>query len=140
MTAGLLPGPVWLIVRPDYPNNEPLHALGPIRTLEKLRGVYEGIHWAGRSNTIVDVVTILPEKCTEVHVDAFSGFYFGPLEAVTFEQRLMAVLWYDFDTGRWDAEKEWNADRWQDVGQLLAQFGIKFPGENTIKPTWEDPG
>jgi hypothetical protein len=130
-TAGLLSRPVWLIVRPDEDKEHP-RALGPIRTLEKLKGVCEGISWAScEGDEIEGIVEAVPDDAKEIGVDDSD---FPELATQTFEQRLIAVLWYDYREGRWDEEKEWNADRWQDVGLLLDEFGIAFPGADAPPP------
>lgn len=130
-TAGLLPRPVWLIVRPDEEDDQ-RRALGPIRTLEKLKGVAAGICWASPGDEVMGFTDILPSACLEIAVD--DNFDFEELTALTFEQQLINVLWYDYREGRWDEDKEWNSDRWQDVGTLLESFGIEFPGVDAPKP------
>jgi hypothetical protein len=130
-TAGLLSRPVWLIVRPDGEDDQ-RRALGPITTLEKLKGVAEGVSWASvEADEVEGFAYTVPGDCKEISVD---GHEFLDLAGQTFEQQLVQVLWYDYAEGRWNEEKEWNADRWQDVGQLLDEFGIKFPGEGTATP------
>ena len=135
-TAGLLPRPVWLLVRPDD-EDEQRRALGPITTLEKLKGVAEGIAWASPGDKIDGFADTVPKDCMEVGIDDWT---FNELEALTFEQQLINVLWYDPDEERRDEEKEWNADRWQDVGTLLESFGIEFPGVDAPKPDLTDDG
>jgi hypothetical protein len=137
-TAGLLPRPVWLIVRPDGDDDQ-RRALGPIRTLERLRGVIGGIYWASaEGDEIEGFAGEVPEDCKEINVDVGDeeeqvlGLH--KLQAITFEQQLVNILWFDYDEGRWDEEKEWNADRWQDVGMLLESFDIEFPGADAPKP------
>jgi hypothetical protein len=132
-TAGLLPKPVWLLVRPDDDDNDQRRAIGPIYTLEKLRGIAEGISWASPGDEIIGFVDEVPKDALEIGI---GDFKFEELEAVTFERQLIEILWYDDKEGRWDEEKEWNADRWQDVGFLLEAFGIEFPGVDTPKPVW----
>jgi hypothetical protein len=135
-TAGLLPRPVWLIVRPEEDREHP-RALGPIRTLEKLNGVAEGISWSScEGDEIEGIVEAVPEDCKEIGVDDSD---FPELATKTFERRLMEVLWYDFREGCWDPEKEWNADRWQDVGLVLEEFGIECPGPEVLGPADEEP-
>jgi hypothetical protein len=129
-TAGLLPRPVWLIVRPDEDDDQ-RRALGPIRTVDKLRGVAEGVSWANPGDEIMGYVDAVPEGAIEIDVD---GFVYEELAKLTFEQQLINILWFDYKEGRWDEEKEWNADRWQDVGMLLESFGIEFPGADAPKP------
>jgi hypothetical protein len=131
-TAGRLPGPVWLLVR--IPSDDRRRAFGPIATLERLRGLARGIAWARPADKIEGIAKAVPEGCQEVAVDPPGDGSFAALEAQTFEQRLIAVLWYDYREGCWDEEKEWNADRWQDVGLLLDDFGIEFPGEDAPRP------
>jgi hypothetical protein len=125
-TAGLLPRPVWLIVRPDEGGQR--RALGPILTLEKLKGVAEGVGWASPGDEIEGYAEGVPEDCLEIGVDSWS---FQDLETLTFEQQLVDVLWYDDDEETYNPEKEWNADRWQDVGLLLESFGIDCPEEDS---------
>jgi hypothetical protein len=130
MTAGLLPRPVWLLVRPDGDDDQ-RRALGPIHTLEKLKGVAAGVAWASGGDEIEGVSDNVPEDCKEIGVDDYD---FKELKALTFEQQLVNILWYDYREGCWSEEKEWNADRWQDVGMLLESFGIEFPGEDAPPP------
>jgi hypothetical protein len=132
MTAGLLPRPVWLIVRPDGGEDDQKRALGPILTLEKLQGVAEGVAWASPGDDILGYTDALPSDCTEITVDG--NFDFAELKQLTFVEQLKQVLWYDFDEECWDEEKEWNADRWQDVGMLLESYRIEFPGVDAPKP------
>jgi hypothetical protein len=130
-TAGLLPRPVWLMVRPDEEDDHK-RALGPILTLEKLQGVAEGISWASPGDEILGFTDTLPSDCTEIAVDG--NFDFAELKTLTFVEQLKLVLWYDDREGRWDEEKEWNGDRWQDIGILLESFRIEFPGVDAPKP------
>ena len=139
-TAGLLPSPVWLLVRAFF-EMDPPKALGPITTLEKLRGVAEGIaFWANdKEAAIRGFAHEVPPGYKEVSVD---GPRFAELEELTFEKQLTNVLWFDYREQRWDSEKEWNADRWQDVGLLLEMFGIEYPGDDAPLPAdagVEDP-
>jgi hypothetical protein len=137
-TADLLPRPVWLIVRPGEDDDQ-RRALGPIHTLERLLGVIGGIRWASAEGDEIDgFAGEVPEGCKEVNVDVgdeeeeILGLH--KLRAITFIQQLRNILWYNFDEKRWDEEKEWNADRWQDVGMLLESFGVEFPGEDAPRP------
>ena len=132
MTAGLLPRPVWLLVR-AFDENHPPRALGPIRTLEKLKGMAEGIaYWANdQRNAIRGFTDEVPPGYRKVELIEQE---FEDLEKLTFEQQLINILWYDEDEKCWDEEKEWNADRWQDVGTLLESFGIEFPGVDAPHP------
>jgi hypothetical protein len=131
-TAGLLPRPVWLLVRAFDPDSLP-KALGPIRTLEKLKGVAEGIaYWANdQQGAIRGFTDTVPAGYKKVELIEQQ---FEDLERQTFEQQLVNILWYDEDEKCWDEEKEWNADRWQDVGTLLESFGIEFPGVDAPHP------
>jgi hypothetical protein len=131
MTADLLPRPVWLLVRPDEEDDHK-RALGPIYTLGKLQGVAEGISWASPGDEILGFTDTLPGDCTEIAVDG--NYDFDELKQLTFVWQLIIVLWYCFKEGCWDEEKEWNADRWQDIGTLLESYGIEFPGKNAPKP------
>lgn len=126
-TAGLLPRPVWLLVRPD--DDDKRRALGPITTLEKLKGVAAGVSWAAPGAGIEGYAEGVPADCREVGVDDWS---FEDLERLTFERQLVDILWYDDREGGYDPEKEWDADRWQDVGLLLDSFGIACPVEGRI--------
>lgn len=131
MTAGLLPRPVWLLVRP-FGTGKP-QALGPVRTLERLKGLTQAIAWSRVEDKIEGVAEMVPEGYEAVDMADKPGPY-QELEAVTFEQQLVSILWYDYGEDRWDEEKEWNADRWQDVGMLLESFGIEFPGVDAPEP------
>ena len=92
----------------------------------------EGVSWASAEGDEIEGFTdTLPADCKEIGVD---DFQFEELKALTFEQQLVNILWYDYNEERWDEEKEWNADRWQDVGMLLESFGIEFPGEDAPAP------
>ena len=137
-TAGLLPRPVWLIVRPDGDDDQ-RRALGPITTLERLRGVIEGVYWASAGGDEIEgFAGEVPEDCKEIDIGRSDEdervWGLQKLQAISFEQQLVQILWFDYREGVWDEEKEWNADRWQDVGILLESFGIEFPGVDTPRP------
>lgn len=76
-TAGLLPKPVWLIVHPDEEDDH-RRAIGPIHTLERLKGVADGICWASPGDEIDGVTTEVPGDCEEISIDSFD---FKELEA-----------------------------------------------------------
>lgn len=126
-TAGLLASPTWLLVRQF--GDPGLHALGPVRTLDGLRGMIAGVRWVSPGAAIVGFTTKLPPDCREVHP---ANWVFPDLERQTFERRLVDVLWYDAAEGGYDPDKELNSDRWQEVGDLLEEFGITCPEEGRI--------
>jgi hypothetical protein len=107
-------------------------AVGPIHTVEQLKGLSQGILWAKPTAKFYGLVDAVPADC--VGVTLADDPDFTDVEPPTFEDRLVAVLFYNYREGRWDPEKEWNADRWQDVGLLLDDFGIECPGEDAPHP------
>ena len=132
-TAGLLPRPVWLLVR-NYDGGDLPRAIGPFRTLDRLRGVAEGIvFWANdKEAAIRGIADAVPEGCDVAR--RLRRPLPGAGVAPPSSSNLINVLWFDYQEGKWDEEKEWNADRWQDVGLLLESFGIEFPGEEAPPP------
>jgi hypothetical protein len=130
-TAGLLPRPVWILVRLFGATQ--LRALGPICTLERLKGLFLGLTWSRPEDKIEGFADAVPEGYSEVRINE-RHTPFAAMETQTFEQQLVNILWFDYRENHWDEEKEWNADRWQDVGILLESFGIEFPGVDAPKP------
>jgi hypothetical protein len=126
-TAGLLPCPIWLLVRQFH--GPKLHALGPARTLDGLLGMIAGVRWISPGAMIAGYGSQIPPDCQEVRS---SRWVFPELERLTFERRLVDVLWYDADQGGYDPNKEWNSDRWQEVHDLLEEFGITCPVEGRV--------
>jgi hypothetical protein len=126
-TAGLLPRPTWLLVRRF--GDPGLHALGPVRTLDALRGLIAGVRWVEPGGMIAGYTTVLPPDCREVHP---ANWVFPELEHLTLEQQLVDILWYDADEGGYDPDKEWDCDRWQEVSDLLELFGIGCPAEGRV--------
>src|SRR6516162_7700188 len=66
-TAGLLPRPVWLVVRPD--GEDQCRALGPFRTLERLTGAIEGIMWASPGDDVSGYAGEVPNDCEEINIE-----------------------------------------------------------------------
>lgn len=50
-------------------------------------------------------------------------------------RRLRHILFYDDIAGEWDADKPWDADTLQDIGQLMDDFGLRPAASDDL----EDP-
>jgi hypothetical protein len=137
-TAGLLPRPVWLVVRPD--GEDQCRALGPFRTLERLTGAIEGIMWASPGDDVSGYAGEVPNDCEEINIELGDEdrkiFGLQKLEAITFEQNIVEMAYFDGREGCWDRDKEWNGDTLQVLGQMLEEYGLVYPGDDAPKPVW----